>query len=142
MLTHWQASDDFDQIFQTLSNFRRALGQGFDRHDDPENAARAQLFDGGANWVVKADVPGFEQKDLQISANSEGLTITAERKEAAPDGYVVHRRERDVLQFSQSFNFPTKVDPDKVSAALADGVLTITLEKAAEHQPRRIEIKA
>jgi len=53
----------------------------------------------------------------------------------------VHRQERAPFKFSRSFTLPTKIDSDKTSAAMKDGVLTITLPKAPEAQPRQIVIR-
>jgi HSP20 family protein len=59
-----------------------------------------------------------------------------------PEGYTVHRRERPPMQFSRSFTLGVKIDPDKTEAELKDGVLKLTLQRAAEAQPRQIAVKA
>ncbi len=52
----------------------------------------------------------------------------------------MHRQERSPIRFSRSFTLPCKVDPDKSTAALKDGVLTVTLSKIPDEQPRQIAI--
>ena len=59
-----------------------------------------------------------------------------------PEGYRPHRQERQAYQATRSFALPCRVDPERVRAELKDGVLTVRLAKAAESQPRRVQIAA
>jgi HSP20 family protein len=70
------------------------------------------------------------------------VTLKGERKVDVPEGLSVHRRERHAVRFAKSFELPTRVDADKVTATLKHGVLTLTLPKVAEAQPRQINVKA
>ena len=70
-----------------------------------------------------------------------GKVMTAERKLTAPEGYAPRRQERASFRFSRSVALPVKVDPEKVTAAVKDGVLTVTLSKAEEARPRQIQVK-
>ena len=70
------------------------------------------------------------------------MTIKGERQDSAPEGYSVHRKERGAFRFTRSFALPAKVDVEKVQAVLKHGVLTVTLPKAKEAQPRQISVKA
>ena len=54
---------------------------------------------------------------------------------------MVHRQERTPIKFGRTFTLPCKIDPEKSSAVLKDGVLTVTLAKAPEAQPRQISVK-
>ena len=92
--------------------------------------------------MIKALVPGLSEKEIQISGNQEVLTISGERKVDAPEGYSVHRRERGNVRFSRSFTFPCRLDMERASASVKDGVLTIKLAKAAEAKPRQITVTA
>jgi HSP20 family protein len=103
---------------------------------------RINLFDAGSSFLVKADLPGLTEKDIQLSVHNDVLTLAGERKSDAPQGYSTHRRERAPVQFSRSFTLPCKVDPEKTTASLKNGVLTISLAKAPEAQPRKIQVEA
>ena len=59
-----------------------------------------------------------------------------------PSGYTAHRRERAPVQFARSFALPCKVDIEKTAAVIKDGVLTVTMAKAPEAQPRQIQVQA
>lgn len=144
---------DFDRTLATMDELRRlfedyeapARAQLRGEFDAPQryvSGPRIHLFDTGKALVIKADLPGMTEKDLQISLNQDVLTLGGERKADAPEGYVVHRKERASARFSRSFTLPSKVDTDKTTAVLKNGVLTLTLNKAAEALPRQIQVKA
>lgn len=81
------------------------------------------------------------EKDIQIDAHPDALTITGERMPDAPEGYRIHRQERRPGRFSRSFGLPCQVDLEKTKATLHNGVLTVTLEKHAAVQPRQIQVQ-
>jgi HSP20 family protein len=97
--------------------------------------------DTGAELVLTADVPGLSEKDVQVSIEQDVLTISGERKLNAPEGYAAHRQERGAFKFTRSFNLPVRVNNEKAGATVKQGVLTVTLPKSPEAQPRRIEIR-
>lgn len=103
---------------------------------------RANLSDNGSSLTVTAEVPGLSEKDVKLSLNQDVLTLAGERKTVVPEGYMTHRQERPTVQFSRSFSLPCAVDPDRATAEVKDGILTVTLEKAKEAQPRQISVKA
>jgi len=86
--------------------------------------------------------PGLGAEDFEIEVTEEGLTLRAERKVVAPEGYTAHRREREGFRLARSFTFPTKIDPQRVEAKLDRGVLTITLAKRADAKPRSITVRS
>ena len=151
MLTRFS---DIDRTFAAMDHLRRRMDRLFDEYDgrradgQPERTwsrgagPRFALSDTGSALVVRADLPGFGDKDVQLSIHQEVLTITGERKADAPEGYYVHRQERPAMRFARSLNLPCKVDPEKSTATIKNGVLTVTLAKAAEAQPRQIAVKA
>jgi HSP20 family protein len=99
------------------------------------------VFDTGSTLVIEADVPGLVEKDVGLMVHDDVLTLRGERKADLPSGYTPHRRERGPVQFSRSFALPCKVDFEKTTAVLKDGVLTVTLSKAPEAQPRQIQVQ-
>jgi HSP20 family protein len=146
----WTRFGDFDRTFSLMDELRRRMDRVWDEYDtswagEPVASAtwpRVNVFDTGANVVLTADVPGLSEKDLQISLNADTLSIAGERKVPLPEGYSVHRQERPHAKFARSITLPWKVDSERTTAALKDGVLTLTLAKAAEAQPRQIAVRA
>jgi len=92
--------------------------------------------------TLRAELPGLSEKDVDISVTANVLTVKAARKVEAPEGYAAHRRERQGYSFTQSYELPARIDPEKVQATLKQGVLTLTLPKAAEAQPKRVTVSA
>lgn len=95
----------------------------------------------GDSYVVSAELPGLSKEDVQITIENNVLKLTGERrfeKEVKEEEF--HRVERAYGTFSRAFALPTRVDPERVEASFKDGILTITVPKAAEARPRKIEI--
>lgn len=149
MLTRWS---DLDRTFSMMDELQRRMNRLFNEYDvarwpaigrlTAESWPPVNLYDTGEQLMIRALVPGLTEKQIQITGNQEVLTISGERKVELPEGYSVHRQERGSVRFSRSFTLPCKVDLEKASATVKDGLLTITLAKAAEARPRQITVKA
>ncbi len=95
-------------------------------------------------FVVHAEVPGMDPKDVDISIHHNVLTMRGERKQERKeekDGRY-HVLERRYGNFSRSFALPVDVEADKVEAYYKDGVLSITIPKAKAEVSKKIEVKA
>ncbi len=87
---------------------------------------------------VVADLPGLDEKDIQLTLSDEALTISGEKKDEKEDrGQNYYRRERTYGSFQRQIPLPGAVDADKVEAVFKKGVLTITLPKPPEVQKKR-----
>ena len=93
--------------------------------------------------MLKAELPGLERSDIDLTVENSTLTIRGERKR---DGTVpedrYHRLERAYGAFTRSFTLPNTVDGAKVRAEYRDGVLSVTLPTREEARPRQIEVAA
>jgi HSP20 family protein len=92
-------------------------------------------------YLIQADLPGVQMKDLEVSITGNRLTVTGRREEEQrreDDRYYVY--ERSYGTFSRSFVLPEGCDVDQLKAKLDDGVLQMMVPKKAEVQPRRIEV--
>jgi HSP20 family protein len=90
---------------------------------------------------LKMEVPGIEEKDIDIRLENNLLTIRGERKlekETKEENY--HRIERSYGSFTRSFSLPNTVNPEEVKASYTKGVLTIGLGKRAEARPKQIKV--
>lgn len=93
--------------------------------------------------VVKAEIPGMDSKDIDISLSGDILTIKGEKKserEEKDENY--HLVERSHGSFARSLRLPVAVEADKIEAAYKQGVLTVTCPKKEDVKPKAIEIKA
>lgn len=92
---------------------------------------------------VKAELPGMDPNEIEITLTGDLLTIKGEKKEEKEEkGQNFHRRERRYGSFSRSFRLPVEVKADSINAGYKDGVLTVTMPKAEEEKGRRIEVKS
>lgn len=133
---------DFDRTFAGLEELRRRFeAPRFRSFNGAHSWPRVSVDDLGATLAVTAEVPGVSQDEISVELNNNTLTISGERVVTAPEGYSLHRQERGDLTFSRSFALPVKIDPEKVSASVKNGVLTVTLEKVPEAKPRHIAVK-
>ena len=93
-------------------------------------------------FVLKADVPGVAEADLDIAVHNNVLTISGTRRaEERNEGDSFALYERQYGSFSRSFSLPDTADGERVEAKLDAGVLTLTIWKKAEAKPRKIELK-
>ena len=94
------------------------------------------------SFVVKADLPGVAEADLDINVHNNVLTVTGARQaEDRKDGESYTLYERQFGSFSRSFSLPDMADGERIEAKLENGVLTLTIGKKAEAKPRKIALK-
>jgi HSP20 family protein len=94
------------------------------------------------SFVLKADVPGVAEKDLDVAVHNGVLTVSGNRQsEERKEGEAYALYERQYGSFTRSFALPDMADGERIDAALNSGVLTLTIAKKAEAKPRKIEIK-
>jgi len=109
----------------------------------PDVYPALNIYDDGETFVVRAEVPGVDPKNIEIEATGDTLTIRGERTLPEPGANAsYHRRERDFGQFRRSFTLPKPIDNTKVMAGCINGVLELRLPYAEEAKRRRITVKA
>ena len=95
------------------------------------------------NYYVRAELPGLDAGELDISVTGDSLSIAGERKLPVEDEKAqYHRRERDAGSLSRLLNLPAQINTASVEARSSDGVLTVILPKAEEAKPRQIAVKS
>jgi len=142
-LSTWPALDRW-------ADLRDEMNRLFDLPRAGDFARQAQLFSGWTpaldlyqnndNVVAVVEVPGMRKEDIDISLHDGMLTIAGERQSSSSEGENAERTERFTGKFRRSITLPTRVDADKVSASYKDGILTVTLPKAEEAKPKKVEV--
>ena len=101
------------------------------------------------NVIVAAEVPGLEQKDVELSITGNTITLKGQKKhesevkeEGLQDGGTYHRVERSYGSFQRVIELPCEVNADKAKAKIENGVLTVTVPKSEAHKPKQITIAA
>ncbi len=133
------------QPWGLMEQMRREM----DRMMGEENAASASdwvpavdIKEDSGCFTITADLPGVAPKDIEIHAENGMLTISGDReseKKEEKQGY--KRIERSYGSFFRRFTLPDTADTDKISAKGENGVLTVTIPKRVEIQPRKISVE-
>ena len=130
----------FGRLFSDFLEEERPLlegnGFGLERVFPPLN-----LCEDEGHLYAECELPGVQMDDLEVTVVGRDLTIKGERKPQAVEGASYHRRERDPGSFHRMVRLPVEIDSGKVNAELRNGVLTVTLPKAPEARPRKIDVK-
>lgn len=91
---------------------------------------------------IVAEVPGVRPEDVKISLENNILSVRGEKKQQAEEKTErVHRYERTYGSFERSFSLPSSVDPERIAASYAHGILTVSIPKAERARPREIPVK-
>src|SRR5271163_501587 len=104
-------------------------------------APPVDVYEDEHNITLKIEVPGIDEKDIDVRIENNTLTVHGERKFEKEEKEENYRRvERQYGSFTRTFTLPTTVDSEKVSANYDKGVLKITLPKKAEAKPKQIKV--
>jgi HSP20 family protein len=135
------AQRDFDNLLGRLFSGSQGAGDGGARLAP----YGVDIREDQDHFYVEAELPGFKKEDVDITLENQQLTISAERRDETKQGepgkkgeLLLH--ERRFSKFLRSFTLPPTVDEQTVNAKLADGVLTVTLNKREETKPRKISV--
>ena len=138
-----QSWDPFEQMqelmgFDPLEQFGRLLSG---RGEGMQFVPAFEVKETKDAFTFKADLPGVEEKDLDVTVTEDRITVSGKREsEQRNEGERYFTYERQYGAFSRSFTLPEGVNADEVQAELKDGVLSLRLPKRPESQPRRITI--
>jgi HSP20 family protein len=106
-------------------------------------APAIDVFEKEDKFVVKAELPGMKEEDIDISVVGDTLTIKGERKaESEVEEEDYYYCERSYGSFSRSIAIPSNVDAQKIEANYNDGVLEVSLPKTPEVKPKKISVSA
>jgi len=129
----------------TLQSRLNSLFRDFNEGEGPLTAASfvpaVDIYEDPQKVVLKLEVPGIEEKDLDIRVENHTLTVKGERKfEKEEKEESFHRIERRYGSFYRAFTLPSTVDTENVAATYNAGVLKLELNKKAEAQPKQIKV--
>ena len=133
---HWlEATPFFEDFFDGFPFFRSLATR------ESNWMPAVDVLEKDGNLILRAEVPGISQKDIELKLEGNVLTMKGDRKmsdEENRDNY--HRIESYYGSFTRSFTLPETVDRDKIHANYKDGVLTITIPQKPEVKPREIPV--
>ncbi len=144
-LIRWEPAREVNTL---QSEMNRLFNTFFDAPTTPGNGGSMRrwipamdLVETGDQYVLKADLPGLTEEDINIELENNVLTVSGERRseqEQKGEGYF--RVERAFGAFARSLTLPEGVDPEGVAASFDNGVLEVRIPKPEETKPRRVAI--
>jgi HSP20 family protein len=144
ILTRWDPAREYSTLQDRMNRlFRESYSP-----EGPEEALTTtgfappvDIYEDEHTITLKLEVPGIDEKDLDVRIENNTLTVHGARKIEKDEKEENFRRvERQYGSFARSFTLPSSVDPGQVSADYAQGVLKIKLAKKAEAKPKQIKV--
>ena len=140
-ITRYQPFGDFTGL-QTLNRLMQDFNRGTDELlTSGTLVPPVDIYEDENHITLKVEIPGMNEKDLDIKLENNTLIVSGERKfEQEQKEENFHRIERRYGSFSRSFTLPNTVDSENVHASYDNGVLSIKLAKRAEAKPKQIKV--
>ena len=146
-LTRWEPFREFSTMQDRMNLMNRLFRESYSP-EGPEEALTTttfappvDIYEDEHNITLKIEVPGIDEKDIDVRIENNTLTVHGERKFEKEEKEENFRRvERQYGGFTRSFTLPSSVDPGQVSADYDKGVLKINLAKKAEAKPKQIKV--
>jgi HSP20 family protein len=139
MLVRWTPFTEMDRLNHVVNRF---FDKSYEASAPVAWSPAIDVTEDKEKIVLTADLPGLAEKDLDVQIEKDVLTLRGERSiERKNDAEHYRRFERVAGSFVRSFTLPPLVDTEQVTAQLKDGVLTLTLPKKPEAQPKKISVK-
>ena len=147
LLTGWESVRELSAMQDRMNRMNRLFRESY-RPEVPEEALTTtsyappvDIYEDEHTITLKLEVPGIDEKDIDVRIDNNTLTVHGERKIEKEEKEENFRRvERHYGSFTRSFTLPSSVDPGQVSANYDRGVLNITLAKKAEAKPKQIKV--
>ena len=143
VLTRWDPFREFTTLQDRMNRlFQDSFSPGRDEALSTSSFAPAvDVYEDEHKITLKIEVPGIDEKDIDIRVENNVLTVTGERKFEKEEKEENYRRvERHYGSFTRSFTLPNTVDADNIAADYERGVLKVQLAKKAEAKPKQIKV--
>jgi HSP20 family protein len=147
LLTRWEPFREFSITQDRMNRMNRLFREAYSPESPDEAltttsfAPPVDIYEDEHNITLKLEVPGIDDKDIDVRIEGTTLTVHGERKIEKEEKEENFRRvERQYGSFTRSFTLPSSVDPGKVTAHYDKGVLKINLAKKAEAKPKQIKV--
>jgi HSP20 family protein len=147
LLTRWEPFREFSTMQDRMNRMNRLLRESYSP-EGPEEALTTtsyappvDIYEDEHNITLKLEVPGIDEKDIDVRIENTTLIVHGERKIEKEEKEENFRRvERQYGEFTRSFTLPSSVDAGQVTAHYDKGVLKINLAKKAEAKPKQIKV--
>ena len=142
VITRWDPFREFSTLQDRLNRLFRESQSPEEALTTSSFAPPVDVYEDEHNVSLKIEVPGIDEKDIDVRIENNVLTVHGERKLEKEEKEENFRRvERQYGSFTRTFTLPTTVDAEKVSANYDKGILKIALPKKAEAKPKQIKVQ-
>lgn len=135
----WDPFSEFEDLYQRMGQLMDRAFDGLWQPFGQTWAPAADLTESDDSYIAEVELPGVRKDDISVELAGQELIVTGEYKDSGTEGRTL-RRARRAGRFEYRVMLPGQADADHITAALADGVLTVTVPKSETDKPRRIEI--
>lgn len=142
VLTRWDPFREFSTLQDRMNRlFRDSYGDREEALTTSTFAPPVDVYEDEHHVTLNIEVPGIEEKDIDVRVENNVLTVHGERKfEKEQKEENFRRVERQYGSFNRSFTLPNTVDTDNIQASYGKGILKIQLSKKAEAKPKQIKV--
>lgn len=141
-LVRWNPFNELDNMRRQMTTLLNGNAEAAETGAVEMWAPVVDIFEDDHAYIFKAELPEVKKEDVSVQIENGILCIAGERKaEKEQKIRRVHRIERAQGAFSRRFELPADIDGANVEASFKEGVLTVTVAKAAHAKPRKIEVK-
>ena len=147
LLTRWEPFREFSTMQDRMNRMNRLFRESYSPQGPEEAltttsyAPPVDIYEDEHNITLKLEVPGIDEKDIDVRIENTTLTVHGERKIEKEEKEENFRRvERQYGEFTRSFTLPSSVDTGQVNANYDNGVLKLTLAKKADAKPKQIKV--
>lgn len=140
-LVRWEPLRNLARMQDEMARFMRDTFDSVEGGTGGLFTPPVDIFEEKDNVVLVADLPGLTAEDFDLSVENRTLTLSGERKfPAEAQDRTTFRSERPFGRFTRTFSLPATVDISKIQAEFGSGVLRVTLPKAEDSRPRKIQV--
>jgi HSP20 family protein len=140
-MQRWDPFREFEQLQEEMGRLVQSVWSPPGTGDGGAWIPFADIEETEDSWIIEAEVPGVDRKDVNVELRDSELVISGDIKERERKG-VLRRRARRTGHFEYHVTLPGMADEERIEAKLHDGVLTVRVPKAEQAKARRIEVKA
>jgi HSP20 family protein len=140
-LQRWEPFREFEQLQEQMDRLMQSVLTPTGSGNGGTWIPQADIEETEDAWIIEAEVPGVDRKDVNVELRDSELIISGEIKEKERKG-ILRRQTRRTGQFEYHVTLPGQSDQEHIEANMHDGVLTVRVPKSETAKPRRIEVKA
>ena len=140
-MQRWEPARELEQLQNQMERWMESVWSPIAAGNGGTWLPVADIEETDDAWIIEAELPGVDRKDVTVELRDSELLISGEIKQKERKG-VLRRRTRRTGEFEYRVTLPGQTDAESIDASLHDGVLTVRVPKANQAKPRRIEVKA